>query len=149
MLEWIDSFLLKDKRRSENSQSKKRTLMISLVIKWYFSVFCRKLVFLPLTLRPSKLLKLAFRKTDATCIISITQKTHSEGSRCDWGIRTHHSFKRQWVFWETDLKDHQNVIFLVSKSSTGKCVLESTLDSFKDFFLHKNAYSNIYIQVQI
>lgn len=55
------------------------------------------------------------------------------------------ALKRQWVFWETDLRDHQNVISLVSKSSTAKSVLESTLDFFKDVFFHIKMHIQTFI----
>lgn len=68
MLEWIDSLLVKDKRRSGNSQRKMRTLTISLVIKWYFSecvhqaqFFCRKLVSIfPTDFKAFKVTKVGF-----------------------------------------------------------------------------------------
>lgn len=55
------------------------------------------------------------------------------------------ALKGQWIFWETDLRDHQNVIYLVSKSSPAKCVLESTLDSFKDFFFYIKMHIQTFI----
>lgn len=95
--------------------------------------------------RPSKFLKSAFRKTDVIHIISITQKIQSVGPGVTEALGHSTTLKGQWVSWDTDLRDHQNVISLVSKSSTAKCVLESTLDSFKDVFFHIKMHIQTFI----
>lgn len=55
------------------------------------------------------------------------------------------TLKGQWVSWERDLRDHQDVISVVSKSSSAKYVLESTLDSFEDVFSHIKMHIQTFI----
>lgn len=55
------------------------------------------------------------------------------------------TLKGQWISWETDLRDHQNILSLVHKSSSAKCVLESTLDSFEVGFFNVKMHIQTFI----